>query len=109
MPLRSQALRREISEEGQSRQPDPLKVFHMAGPRNLIGPGSLNANVLVVTWQGFCKAASKPEGAKQKNSLAVADVTYYLPDGPFFRRVAVQRLFRRNAREKGQCFRQLNV
>jgi len=75
-------VRREIAEEGQSRQPDPLEVFNMAGPRELIGPSSQNANVLVETRQGFFKAASKPEGAEQKNPLAIADVTEYLAIRP---------------------------
>ena len=72
----------------------------MGGPGDQVRLSTRCRHVLVVAGQGTFETARKPEGAKGKGALGVGDMVQHLPDAPFLRRVAVQRFFFRDLREK---------
>ena len=72
----------------------------MGGPGDQVRLSTRCRHVLVVAGQGTFETARKPEGAKGKGALGVGDMVQHLPDALFLRRVAVQRLFFGDLREK---------
>src|SRR2546421_1141505 len=92
----------QVAEEGQRSQTKSAELFHMAGPGNLVGLRSRNADFLIEAGERIGEAAGKPECAKNENALAVVHVTEHLADGPLLRGIAMERFFFRDAGQEVQ-------
>src|SRR6266545_4891522 len=93
-------LRRQIAEEGDSREADPAELLDVTGPRDLVGASRGGADLLVVARERAVEAAGEPECAGDEHALGVVDVTDDLPDAPLLRRVTVKRLLLGHAGEE---------
>src|SRR5437879_4388699 len=62
----------------------------MRMPRSVVGCGRRNRDILIEARQRTVKPSRKPERAKDKQPLAIVDVTEHLADGPLACRISME-------------------
>ena len=100
MPVRLQASFGQVAEERQCGGADRAEIRDVAGPGKLIGGGVGDGDILIETRQWGVEAAGEPESPVEEYALGIADMIQQFADGPFIRRVAVERFFLRDAGEE---------
>src|SRR6185437_5982963 len=100
-------IRWHVLVKRKRREPHPSERLNVRGPSNSVGICAGDGHVLIETRQRSLEAASKPQRAKSDKPFRVVEVVQHLPDAPFVRRVAVQRLLLRNCREESWQFFEL--
>src|SRR5215472_13476816 len=81
---------RQVTDESQGGQADLFELGSVLRPRNRVGVGRTNSDVLLEAWQRRVESSRKPQGAEDENPLAVVDVTPHLANTPLSGRIAVE-------------------
>jgi hypothetical protein len=92
----------EIAEERNCGEADAAEFLDVRGPGQAIGLGAGDGDVLVEAGERVRKASGEPESAIGEDAFGIGDVAEDFANAPFFGRVAIERFFFRNAREKSE-------
>jgi hypothetical protein len=84
-------LRWQGAKEGHRRRSNGPELLHETSPGAVIRPRGGHRDRPLETGQGALKTAGKPEGAKHKEALGVAEVVHDVPDAPLAGRIATER------------------